>query len=162
MSTADAGNRRVHKALVMSPLLIGNAVMLALCLLAFQVLSATRAYVGGQALWSMGREQAIQHLREYARSGDAAQLRAFEQALGGPLGDREARLEMDKPAPDRETIVRGLLRGGNAPEDIPAMIRLYRSFSTSELMADAVRAWQVADARILALQAIEQQLQRLH
>jgi len=162
MSTADAGGRRLHKALVMSPLLIGNAVMLALCLLAFQVLSATRAYVGGQALWSKGREQAIQYLREYARSGDATQLRAYEQALAGPLGDHEARLEMDKPEPDRETIVRGLLRGGNSPEDIPSMIRLYRSFSTSELMAGAVRAWQVADERLLILQTTGRQLQQLY
>ncbi|MDY0744948.1 HAMP domain-containing sensor histidine kinase [Paucibacter sp. R3-3] len=161
-AAANADGRRLHKALVMSPLLIGNAVMLILCLLAFQVLSATRAYVGGQALWSKGREQAIQHLREYARSGDATQLRAYEQALDGPLGDHEARLEMDKREPDREAIVRGLLRGGNSPDDIPGMIRLYRNFSTSELMADAVRAWQVADDRLLVLQDMSRQLQQLY
>lgn len=152
--------RRLSYLLVLTPLLIGNALMLALCLLGFHVLSATRAYVGGESLWSKSRAQAIMHLRIYASTGAAPQLHRFEQALQVPLGDRAARLEMDKPALDWERTAAALQRGSNAPDDVPGMIRLYRWFGGTTLMAPAVTIWRQADVHIDKLQAIAQQLQR--
>jgi signal transduction histidine kinase len=156
--TASNG-RRLRQALVVSPLLVGNAVMLALCLLGFQVLSATRAYVGGESHWSKGRTQAVQQLREYARTGDRGHLQAYKAALDAPLGDREARLEMEKPEPDPARISQGFIRGGVSPEDVPAMARLYRWFGDSQLMSDSVTAWRVADVRILMMQTIGARLE---
>ncbi len=154
--------RRLRQALVLSPLLIGNAVMLALCLLGFQVLSATRGYVGGESLWSKSRSLAIEQLRQYAATGDPVHLQAFKAALETPLGDRDARLEMEKPQMDADKVQHDLMRGGIAPDDIPGMIRLYRWFGDSALMAEAVQAWRVADVRILMLRAIGEQEQGLH
>ena len=154
--------RRLSYALVLTPLLIGNALMLALCLLGFYVLSATRAYVGGESQWSKGRAEAVKHLRAYAASGAPAQLLRFQKALQIPLGDRAARLELDKPAPDLRLATAAFERGGNAAADIPGMIRLYRWAGRSELMQASVKAWERGDAHIFRLQAMGEQLQQLH
>ncbi|WP_349740700.1 sensor histidine kinase [Roseateles cavernae] len=154
--------RRLSYALVLTPLLIGNALMLALCLLGFYVLSATRAYVGGESQWSKARAQAVKHLRAYAASGAPAQLQRFQQALQVPLGDRAARLELDKPAPDLRLATAAFERGGNAADDIPGMMRLYRWAGRSDLMRPSVQAWERGDAHIFRLQAMSEQLQQLH
>lgn len=154
--------RRLSYALVLTPLLIGNALMLALCLLGFYVLSATRAYVGGESQWSKARAQAVKHLRAYAASGAPAQLQRFQQALQVPLGDRAARLELDKPAPDLRLATAAFERGGNAADDIPGMMRLYRWAGRSDLMRPSVQAWERGDAHIFRLQAMGEQLQQLH
>lgn len=156
---STARTRRLSYALVMTPLLIGNAVMLALCLLGFHVLSATRAYVGGESQWSKARAQAFRHLRAYADGGTPGQLQRFEAALAVPLGDRTARLALDAPEPDLALATEGFLRGGNAADDIPGMIRLYRWFGGTELMSASVQAWRHGDQLIARLQDLAQQLQ---
>jgi signal transduction histidine kinase len=160
-STPSPGRRRLAYALVLTPLLIGNAVMLVLCLLGFHVLSATRAYVGGESHWSKARAQAVRHLHAYALDGSPQRWRQFEQALQVPLGDRAARLELDRPEADLQRAAEGLARGGNAAADIPGMIRLYRWFGRSELMADSVHAWRRGDELIDQLQDMGRRLHQL-
>lgn len=157
---AQPPRRRLPYALVLSPLLVGNVLMLALCLLGFHMLSASRAYVGGQSLWSQARAQAFKHLRSYALNGSPQQLAQFHAALTVPLGDREARLALDREPLDRDYVSAALRRGGNAAEDIPGMIRLYRWFGRSELMQASVEAWRRADQHILELLAAAAQLQQ--
>ncbi|MET0519642.1 MAG: ATP-binding protein [Burkholderiaceae bacterium] len=152
--------RRLSYALVLTPLLLGNALMLGLSLLGFYVLSATRAYVGGESLWSQGRVEAIRQLRQYAGSGRPESLARFQASLAVPLGDRQARLAMDEPRLDRERATEGLLRGGNAPEDTAGMIRLYRWFGDTELMRPSIEAWREGDVEIARLQAIAARLQQ--
>ncbi len=152
--------RRLSFALVLTPLLLGNAVMLALCMLGFYVLSATRAYVGGESQWSKARAQAIDELRAYAASAEPTRLRAYEAAIQVPLGDRDARLAMDEPRLDWQRASEGLVRGRNAPEDVPGMIRLYRWAGSSSLMAPAVQAWRQGDVLIADLQALAGALQQ--
>lgn len=157
---AQPERRRLPYALVLSPLLVGNVLMLSLCLLGFHILSASRAYVGGQSLWSQARAQAFKHLRNYALYGSPQQLAQFHAALAVPLGDREARLGLDREQLDSAAVTEALRRGGNAAEDIPGMIRLYRWFGRSELMRDSVHAWRRADEHIMELQAMAAQLQQ--
>ncbi|MDI4631850.1 hypothetical protein J7U46_02190 [Pelomonas sp. V22] len=152
--------RRLSFALVLTPLLLGNVVMLALCMGGFYVLSATRAYVGGESQWSKARAQAIDELRAYAASADPARLHAFERAMQVPLGDHQARLAMDEPQLDWQRASEGFARGRNAPEDVPGMIRLYRWAGSSRLMAPAVQAWRQGDGLIAELQALAGVLQQ--
>lgn len=152
--------RRLPYAMVVWPLLIGNTVMLALCLLGFHLLSATRAYVGGESLWSKSRGQAVQHLRAYAATGAPARLAGFRAALETSQGDHEARLELEKPRPDLQRAADAFVRGGNAREDSAGMIDLYRWFGRSDLMADSVAAWRSADALMAQLQEIGRQIEQ--
>ncbi|HJV60188.1 MAG TPA: PAS domain-containing sensor histidine kinase [Albitalea sp.] len=139
---------------VVAPLVLAVAALLALCILGFGVLSAARAYVGGESLWSKARASAVAQLRAHVQTGNDADYRRFKEALAVPLGDRAARLELDKVRPDMRVVEQGFLAGENAPEDIPGLIRLYRYFRHVDFMEEAVSAWTEGDRLIEELQAL--------
>jgi signal transduction histidine kinase len=139
---------------VMGPLLLAIVSLLALCIGGFSVLSSVRAYVGGESLWSKARANAVANLRLHAMAGRQADYRRFLDALAVPLGDRSARLELDKPHGDDELIRAGFLAGENAAQDIPGMIRLYRYFRRVEFMEEAIGAWAEGDRLIEQLQEL--------
>jgi signal transduction histidine kinase len=139
---------------VIAPLVLAIGTLLALCMGGFDMLSAVRAYVGGESLWSKARATAVAHLRAHATTGLASDYRRFVEALAVPLGDRQARLELDKPNPDMEVVRAGFLAGDNAPDDIPGLIRLYRYFRHVEFMDEAVSTWAEGDRLIEQLQQL--------
>jgi hypothetical protein len=61
---------------------------------------AVRAYVGGEGLWSKAQKDATYRLVRYARSGDSVEYRHFRELLDVQLGDRQARIELDRARPD--------------------------------------------------------------
>ncbi len=127
------------------------AILVALSYQAFEVLGAARAYVGGEGLWSKAQRDAVYHLEHYAASGDTAEYQAYQRALIIPLGDGEARLELDRPHPDYARIRQGFLRGGNHPDDIERMIVFYRRFHTITFVHEAIVYWAGADSLIAEL-----------
>jgi diguanylate cyclase (GGDEF)-like protein len=130
------------------------AIVLGLLLLAsfsFELLSSVRAYVGGESLWSKAQKDAVFHLQKYAATGDPQQLLQYRQDIDVPLGDHEARLELNKPNPDFDRVRAGLIRGGNHPDDIGGMINLYRRFAWVSFMQRAIRTWEAGDRYIVQL-----------
>ena len=101
-----------RRLLVASPFVAVAFVLVAMAIFFMHVLSAARAYVGGESLWSKGQKQAVQHLERYAQTRTAAAWLAYQQAIAVPLGDRVAREELEKPSPDYEVARQGLLAGG--------------------------------------------------
>ena len=53
---------------VIGPFLVAVALLAALGVGSAEVLSAVRACVGGESLWSKGQKDAIYHLTHYGRS----------------------------------------------------------------------------------------------
>src|SRR5262249_11235450 len=104
-------------------------------------MSAVRAYVGGESLWSKAQKDAIAYLARYARSGDEAEYRGFTEAIRVIEGDRSARQELQKPDPDIAIARAGFLQGGNHPDDIPGMIALFVRFQHVSFMARAIAIW---------------------
>jgi len=143
---------------VVAPLVLAIGMLLGLCIGGFSVLSAVRTYVGGESLWSKARATAVAQLRAHALKGNVSDYRRFVEALEVPLGDRQARLELEKPRPDLKRVEEGFLAGENAPEDIPAAIRLYRYFRHVEFMEEAVSAWTEGDRLIEQLQVLGQRI----
>src|SRR5258706_9661364 len=139
---------------VVGPLVLAIVTLLALCLGGFDMLSAVRAYVGGESLWSKARADAVDHLRAYAASANESDYRGFVDALAVPLGDRQARLELDKPRPDMALVHAGFVAGENSPDDIPGIVRLYRYFRHVEFMEEAVATWVDGDRLIEQLQQL--------
>ena len=137
------------------------AIVVALVTLAIvemQVLSAVRAYVAGEGLWSKGQKAAVYHLQRYAMTRDPADHQEFLSALAVPLGDHAALLALERPDPDLEAAAEGFLRGRNHPEDVPSLIALFQRFRNFHHMNEAVRVWAAADARMLELQALGQRM----
>ena len=127
-----------------------------LCLLvlanfSFGLLSSTRAYVGGESLWSKAQKDAVFHLQKFAANHDPEDLRQFRANIAIPLGDHVARVEMNKPKPDFKMVRQGFLRGGNHPDDIDGMVNLYRRFEWVSFMQRAIQAWEAGDLYIAKL-----------
>ena len=140
---------------VLTPLLLAVVTLVIVSLGGFHLLSGARAYVGGESLWSKATSGTVARLR--AHLTDTAARRECEPLsdwLAVPLGDRAARLALDRPDPELEVARAGFIRGGNAPDDTAAMIRLYRYFGDSPLMRDSVAAWQRGDALVERLREL--------
>jgi diguanylate cyclase (GGDEF)-like protein len=136
------------------------SLMLLLSLASIAMLSALRAYVNGESLWSKAERQAVADLQKYGASNDESYFRDFESELQVPLGDRAARLELQSANPDIPAARRGLLAGRNHPDDIDGMITLFRLFHSHPLMDVAIRLWTAGDARILELERLGNELHR--
>ena len=121
-------------------------------------LSATRAYVGGEGLWSKSQKKAVGKLLEYAVSRSPEDFDEYLQALQTPLGDKQARLELEKPNPDLKVVSEGFVRGRNRREDVEGMAKLFRRVRHTKYMNDAVEIWSEGDQRIDELQTLGNEL----
>lgn len=133
---------------VVWPFLLTIMGCVLLGLLSMQLMSASRAYVSGESLWSKGQKNAVLHLSEYVLTCDAADFKAYEDALSVPKGDRIARLALSQPEPDKQRAREGFLQGQNHPSDVDGMIMLFLRFGKVSFMAEAITIWSQADELI--------------
>jgi signal transduction histidine kinase len=153
----DAGPAPRSRALhlrILAPFVVAMVALTLMTITGFDILSAVRAFVGGESLWSKGRSEAVQALKDFVVSGRPEDRQRFDAALAIAAGDHQARIELDKPNADLEVARDGFRRGGNHPQDIGGMIRLYRYFHSTYLMERAIAAWTEGDQRIDELRAI--------
>lgn len=136
------------------------AVMLTAAMLELQT-SAT-AYIIGESNWSKAQQNASHELHRYAASGDPQQLKQAQKALLVPLGDRLARLALDRDPPDLEAARQGFLQGLNEPEDVGRLIRIYLYFHNAPYFRESVRIWRIGDEHVLALQRIGNEMEASH
>jgi len=127
------------------------AVELFTLLFAIHTLSAVRAYVGGEGLWSKAQKDAIYYLQKYYRTHDEADYKAFQDFMKVPLGDHKARIEMLKEKPDLNIVREGFLEGRIHPNDIDGIIKLFRRFHNISYIHDAIIIWTQADSIVSQL-----------
>ncbi|TLP61185.1 MULTISPECIES: EAL domain-containing protein [Pseudomonas] len=126
--------------------------------LSLYALSAMRAYVAGESLWSKAQKDAIYYLSLYAESGQPLIYQRYRQAILVPLGDRELRLALDRPEPDFEAARKGILQGGNHPEDVARIIWFYRNFRQVSYMQTAIDYWNIGDDYLRQLDELAVQM----
>lgn len=129
-------------------------ISLLLALGAMEVLSAARAYVAGEGLWSKAQRDAVYSLTLYARTREPTHFERYQRALSILVSDQRARLEMDKPDFDYTKAYSGLLGGDNHPDDIPGMIRLYRCCAEYSYFKRSVSIWGEGDTYIAQLKQL--------
>jgi signal transduction histidine kinase len=156
----DASAARRDGWHVIAPFVLAVATLALLGVVSADLLSAARAYVGGESLWSKSRALASQHLRHYLQSGDPAAIDAFERALAVPLGDRRARLELDRAGTDMAVVHDGFVQGGNHPDDVAGMARLYTWLGRVPAIARAIEVWAAADLDIDQMAAVAREARR--
>lgn len=118
------------------------------------LLSAARAYVGGEGLWSKAQKDMVYSLARYARYHDPADFQAYISSSAVSLGDRQARLELEEANPDLAVARAGFLLGRNHPDDVDGMISLFRNFRRVPDIDKAVGIWARGDKEIEQLQAL--------
>ncbi len=137
--------------LIISPFLAIVVVLVWLAIMSIGILAAGRAYVEGESLWSKSQKESVFHLLRFAESGSVSDLNGYEQAIKVPLGFRKARIELEKPDPNYETIYSGFIEGGTHPDDIPGVILLYQRFHQVSYMKSVLDIWRTGDAFIARL-----------
>src|ERR1039458_7444146 len=120
--------------------------LLGLSFMTIENLSAARAYVGGEGLWSKAQKQAVHDLLRYSISHSETDFETYQKALLVPLGDRQARLELEKPVPDMSAVRKGLIQGRNSPEDVKGMAAMFRRCRQFNQMSEAISIWSQGDA----------------
>jgi PAS domain S-box-containing protein len=110
-----------------------------------QLLSAVRAYVTGESLYSKGQKDAQIFLLDYAEKHREEDYARFMAALAVPLGDRAAREALQQAEPDLERARQGFLEGGNHPDDIDGLIRLFLWFRHVPFMSKPIATWTDGD-----------------
>lgn len=112
---------------------------------AMGTVSAVRAFVGGESMWSKSQKNAVMNMQRYASSRKPDDFEAFLASLRIPEGDHRARLELQKLHPDMAVVRAGFTQGGVHPDDIDPMVRLLRRFHWEQHIAKAVAAWTEGD-----------------
>ncbi len=141
-----------------APVLVSLTMMLIAAVVSLEMLSTIRAYVGGESLFSKGQKSAIYYLSRYASSHSEEDFRLYQAAIAFPLGDRQARLALQRRPVDVEAARRGFLQGGNDPADLDSIVLLFRMFGDFGLMHEAVDIWTQGDSYTLKLCALADRL----
>ncbi|HXR58600.1 MAG TPA: EAL domain-containing protein [Burkholderiales bacterium] len=150
--------RRWRALYLLVPLLVIVASLLVLVEASMETLSAGRAYVAGEGLWSKAQKDAVHHLLYYARSFDERYWQRYQQSIAVPLGDRKAREALERAEPDYAAARAGFIEGRNHPDDVDSMARLFVRFRQVNYVSKAIAIWTEGDQRIAELRAIAARL----
>ncbi|WP_287879781.1 EAL domain-containing protein [Aquitalea sp.] len=157
MSAMSAyGSRKLIR--VVWPFVTIVAALLLVSVFSLNVLSTIRAYVGGEGLWSKAQKDAIYYLSRYAASRSEQDFHAYKSAIAIQLGDRQARLALDRASPDLELARAGLLQGGNHPDDIDNVMAAFLWFRHISYLSQAIHYWEIGDRYVAETSAIAERL----
>ena len=141
-----------------------TAFTLTVCLLLLstwacvRILSGVRAYVGGEGLYSKAQKNAVYFLELYVHTRNEDWFSKFSQSLRVPEGDRDARIELERPRLDLNAVRRGFIAGGNSPEDVDDLIFVFRRLRNTPYMSAAVAIWTQGDREIALLRKLGDQI----
>ncbi|MNF39495.1 putative diguanylate cyclase YegE [compost metagenome] len=124
------------------------------------VLSAVRGYVAGESLWSKGQKDAIYFLNLYADDHSESTFLKYQGAMAVPQGGHDLRVALDQQPPDLEAARRGILQGGNHPDDVARVIWLYLNFRHFSYMETAIDRWTVGDEYLVQLDNVAHDMHR--
>jgi diguanylate cyclase (GGDEF)-like protein/PAS domain S-box-containing protein len=140
------------------PFLVIVIVLLMLSAESMNILVAARSYSEGESLWSKGQKRAMFSLLRYTETRNAADYYNYREAIAIPMGDRKARLELEKPNPDFAAAWQGFIEGRNHPDDVPGLIMLFRRFRHIDFMAAVIDLWTEGDRHIAELNVVAEEL----
>ena len=141
-------------------MLIAVVLVAVLAVVSISLLSAARAYVGGESQWSRAQKTATHYLMRYAESRSDKDWDGYLKAIEVPMGDRRAREALDQPTLDLAAAWEGFRTGLTHDDDVPGVIRLYRWFRHVPFMSRAIEIWTEGDRHIDELRAAADELRK--
>ena len=144
-SATDAAGRLPRYRRIVVVFVAMTILQASVAAFSIHLLSAVRAYVTGESLYSKGQKDAQIYLLDYAEKQREADYLRFMAALAVPLGDRAAREALQQPEPDLAKARQGFLDGGNHPDDIDGLIRVFRWFQHVSFMSKPIATWTEGD-----------------
>jgi len=147
--------------LIIWPFVVIVVILVWLSSASMNILMATRAYSEGESLWSKGQKQAIFYLLRYTETQSEVDFRKYRERIAVTLGDKKARLELEKPNPDYAIAWQGFVEGDNHPKDIPGLIMLFRRFRNIDFMVEVIDLWTEGDRLIGEITVAAEELNAL-
>ena len=146
-------------------MIVGVFVAIVVCVfylgvLRSDILSGVRAYVGGEGLWSKAEKRAALSLTDYAASHSESDYQQYLAEIAVPIGDKQARLQLQSSSPNMELVREGFVQGRNSPADVDRMATLFRRFGSVGYMARAIAIWTEGDRYIDQLRSLADDLHR--
>src|SRR6202790_2341463 len=140
-------------------IIVGVFVAIVVCvfllgMLRSEIVGGVRAYVGGEGLWSKAEKRAVLSLTKYADSRSDSDYRQYLAEIAVPVGDKQARIELQRSSPGMAVVQRGFVQGRNSPEDVESMAMLFRRFGRFGYMARAIAIWTEGDRDIDQLRSL--------
>src|ERR1019366_8825500 len=148
-----------HVYMIIAMFVMLIIILITLIQVQMNALMAIRAYVGAEGLWAKAQKDATRSLEHYALTHNEDDFKLYLQYLKVPLGDNTSRIEIQKRNPNLDIVRKGLLNGGNHPDDIENMINLFFRFEHFSFMTDAIRHWTLADQ---LLEELNSEANKLH
>ena len=142
------------------PFILISALLVGLSLWMLRIEDGSRIFLAGENLWDGGQKRAILCLLTYADNRSDEDLRCFHSEIDVVMGDMQARLELDSARHYYPIIEAGFVRGRNLPADIPTAVTFYHLAGWNREIGRAITDWRNADASLLRLVAIADELQR--
>lgn len=124
---------------------------LAALTITIKILSAVRAYVGGEGLWSKAQKNAIYYLTKYTFTHDEKDYQSYLDSLKAPLSDHQARIALSKNPIDYNSARQGFMGGDVHPDDIDGVIWLFHRFYPFYYINKAIKIWGQADDLLFEL-----------
>jgi signal transduction histidine kinase len=113
-----------------------------------EVLSACRAYIAGESIWSKAEKRAVLDLVRYVETGSEDELARFREDIDIIYGDRKARLALSQTKPDFARARAGFIQGGNHPDDVNGLIFVFVAGRRLPLIDRAIQLWSLGDNSI--------------
>ncbi|HEX2682468.1 MAG TPA: ATP-binding protein [Ferruginibacter sp.] len=123
-------------------------------------LSAVRAFIGAEGLWSKAQKDALYQLGKYHQSHNDSDYTAFQKLLAVPTGDHKARMELMKEDPDLDIVRQGFREGRIHPDDIDGMIKVVRKYNGNRYISKALGYWGQGDSLIAVLVPLAAEMQQ--
>ena len=136
------------------------AIELGVLIFSINTLSAVRAYVSGEGLWSKAQKDAMYQLLKYSRSHNEADYEKFKDFMKVPRGDHKTLSELSKKNPDMNIARQGFIEGRNHKEDVQGMINLFTRFNSISYINKAIKIWSQADPLVAEFIPIGDQLHK--
>ncbi len=133
---------------MIAPFLFSILCLAVIGAVSVEVLSACRAYIAGESIWSKAEKRAVLDLVRYVETGSDRELAAFQQDIAIIYGDRKARLALSQQSPDISRAREGFLEGGNHPDDVSGLIFLFVAGRRLPLVDRAIQMWTQGDDNV--------------
>jgi signal transduction histidine kinase len=121
---------------------------------AMNTLSALRAFVGGEGIWSKAQKNAVLSLHYYALTRDEKDYQDFLKYLKIPESNQSARIEFEKKDPSLKMIREGLSDGVLHSDDVDSVVNVVLSFRKNRYLEHSFLIWGKADLLLNELKAV--------
>jgi two-component system, sensor histidine kinase len=125
------------------------------------ILSAVRAYVGGEGLWSKAQKNAAYYLLKYSYTHHDKDYANFKEFLTVPISDHQARLALLSDPVNYSQAQESLLKGRLHQNDIAGVIWLFTTFQQNHYLNKAIQIWIKGDVLLEEFEKVGEQLHEI-